>query len=400
MEGALVPQLKKEISAARIRPGDTVAVGVGSRGIDRLAEVVQITCQCLLDAGAQPTVIPAMGSHGGATGEGQEALLVSLGVTRESCSAPIQSTLETARIGTVFNEVPVYFSKDALSLDHTVIINRIKPHTKFKAPIESGLLKMLCVGMGKHDGALSYHNHALTYGFYDLLKTMGEMVLEKSNLRFGIGLVENAYDRIMTAEVVPSDRFMEREPMLLELSKRQFPSLPLTQLDVLVVGKIGKEISGAGMDPNVTGRAFDLKESDFSEMMRAVRVAILRLSEKSDGNALGIGNADFITEKLYQSMDYEKTIMNGLTSNSLHKAYVPIRLPTEEKAIQACFTTLGPIPYEKVRAVLISDTLHVSEFWASSALRHELGAISNASLSEDVSLDFDENGYLQTPHLI
>jgi hypothetical protein len=399
LEATLVPQLAKEIAAANILSGDTVAVGVGSRGIDRISDVVRIVCKCLLDTGAKPVIIPAMGSHGGATAEGQEALLASLGVTGETCSAPVKSAMETIQIGTAFDDASVYYAKDALEMDHSICINRIKPHTKFKAPLESGLVKMLCVGMGKHDGALSYHKYALKYGFFDLLKAMGTLLVNKTNLRFGVGIVENAYDKLMAAEVVPANLFLEKEPLLLKLAKKNFPSLPLKKLDALIIGKIGKEISGAGMDPNVTGRAFDLRESNFSKMMNATRVAILRLSEKSDGNALGVGNADFITEKLYQSMNYEKTIMNGLTSTSLHKAFIPIRLPTEEKAIQACFTTIGPTVPKNVRAVIIADTLHVSEFWASAALRSELEMISNAALSEEIFLNFDESGDLLEPGL-
>jgi hypothetical protein len=372
---------------------------VGSRGIDRLSEVVRIVCRCLLEAGAKPVIIPAMGSHGGATAEGQEALLASMGVTKETCSTPVLSTMKTINVGTAFDDVPIYYADDALRMDHSICINRIKPHTKFKGPLESGLVKMLCVGMGKHDGALSYHKYALKYGFYDLLEAMGAVLVKKSNVRFGIGIVENAFDKIMAAEVVPANLFIKKEPLLLKLAKEHFPSLPLKTLDALIIGQIGKEISGAGMDPNVTGRAFDLKESAFSKMMHATRVAILQLSEKSDGNALGLGNADFITEKLFQSMNYEKTIMNGLTSNSLHKAFIPIRMQTEEKAIQACFTTLGPIPSENIRALIIKDTMHVSEFWASTALRAEIEAIPNAIASNDINLNFDENGNLLKPCL-
>ena len=173
--------------------------------------------------------------------------------------------METIQIGTVFDHVPVFYAKAALELDHAICINRIKLHTKFKAPLESGLLKMLCVGMGKHDGALAYHRYALKYGFFDLLKAMGALIVNQTNIRFGIGIVENSYDKIMAAEVVPAHHFFEKESLLLKLAKDHFPSLPLKQIDALIIGCIGKEISGAGMDPNVTGRAFDFKESDFSQ---------------------------------------------------------------------------------------------------------------------------------------
>jgi hypothetical protein len=223
---------------------------------------------------------------------------------------------------------------------------------------------------------------------------MGRVALKKSNFRFAVGIVENAYDRLAALEVVPADRIMEREPALLSLAKKNLPLLPVSHLDVLVVRQIGKEISGAGMDPNVTGRAYDLAESDFSESMNATRVAILRLSEKSGGNAIGLGNADIITEAVFRGMDYEKTVMNALTSTSLHKAFIPIRMPTEEKAIQACFTTLGPQPPEQVRAIIIDNTLQVTDFLASTALIPELSLNSGARLSEPCALAFDARGRL------
>ena len=346
LEGALIPQLKRALDVSNIRRGQSVAVGVGSRGIDRLPEMVRIVCRVLYQRDAVPVIIPAMGSHGGATARGQIDVLASLGVTEAACGAPVRSSMDTVQIGTAIKEVPVVYSKDALEMDHSIFINRIKPHTKFKAPVESGLLKMLCVGMGKHDGALAYHKWALKYGFYEVQNAMGEVAMANSNFRFAIGIVENAYDKILAAEVVPSKKIFEREPALLARAKENLPMLPVRNLDVLIIGQIGKEISGAGMDPNVTGRAYDLKESNFSQNLTATRMAILRISEKSDGNAIGLGNADFITETVFQKMNYEKTIMNALTSMSLHKAFIPIRMPTEEKAIQACFTTIGPIPPE------------------------------------------------------
>jgi hypothetical protein len=304
--------------------------------------------------------------------------------------------MEAVRIGTALQEVPVYYAKDALDLDHSIFINRVKPHTKFKAPVESGLLKMLCVGMGKHSGALSYHRWGLKHGFYDTQKAMGRVAMANSNFRFAVGIVENAYDRLMAVEVVAADQIMEREPALLSLAKEHLPVLPFHDLDVLVVRRIGKEISGAGMDPNVTGRACDLMESDFSGAMDVTRVAVLGLSEKSDGNAIGLGNADFITNAVFQQMDYEKTVMNALTSTSLHKAFIPVRMPTEEKAVQACFTTLGPKPPDLVRAVIIDDTRRVANFLASTALAPELSQEPRARLTGPRAFKFDDQGRLLT----
>jgi hypothetical protein len=398
VEAALRRTLADVLPGSGIQAGDRVALGVGSRGITGLASMVRIVCDVLKEAGARPIIIPAMGSHGSAMAEGQEKVLRTLNISPETCGADILSTMAVVRAALVFGEVPVFFSKDALAAEHSICINRIKPHTKFKADVESGLLKMLCVGMGKHEGALSYHRWALKYGFAELVKEMGRAVIENTNFRFGIGIVENAWDQPLTVEAVPGNRIPDREPALLELARKHFPRIPLTQADALIIGQIGKDISGAGMDPNVTGRAFDLKETGFSEIFKAGRVGILNLSEKTRGNAIGLGNADFITEKVFNRMDYEATLMNALTSMSLHKAFIPIRLPNDQKVIQACFTTIGPIPPENVQAVIIRDTRHAAEFWATRAVTPLLETIKVEFLEKTI-LSFDKAGNLKTPDL-
>jgi hypothetical protein len=392
--GAVTREMIAALPESGISSGDRVAVCVGSRGIHRLSVMIRAMCEAIKAAGAFPFILPAMGSHGGATAAGQREVLERLGVTEVSCGAPVLSSMDTVQLGTVFGEVPVHFSADALGMSHAVSLNRIKPHTKFKAPLESGLLKMLCVGMGKHRGALAWHHFALKYGFFELLLVMGEAAIERSNYRFGIGVVENARDKTIAIEAVPAFRTRERETALLVLAKANFPRLPIREADVLIIEQIGKEVSGAGMDPNVTGRGYDFRESDFSGNFRATRLAILNLTQHTAGNAIGLGNADFITEKVFAALDYEKTVMNALTSTSVRKAFIPVRLPTEEKAIQACFTTIGPIAPEAVRAVIIKNTKVLSEFWASSALRPDLETLSNVRLSESAPLQFDALGNL------
>jgi hypothetical protein len=391
---ALNRELDTVLPESGIRSGDRVAVGVGSRGIDQLPAMVRAVCLRLRDIGATPAILPAMGSHGGATAAGQAAVLQRLGVTEEACAAPIVSSLEVRQLGTVFGEVPLYFSADALNMDHCLVINRIKPHTKFRGPVESGILKMLCIGMGKHQGALAYHTWAMKYGFWPLLKEMGGALALAGNFRFGLAVVENAYDQPLHLSAVRAGSIVADETRLNAMANAHFPRLPFRQLDVLVVQQIGKEISGAGMDPNVTGRAFDLMESDFSDILSAKRVAVLSLSAKTGGNAIGLGNADIITERVFRELDYEATLMNALTSLSLHKAFIPVRMPDDRKAIQACFTTIGPIRPEEVRAVIIRDTLHLSEFWASPALRGEIERVPEAEIDAAAPLAFDASGNL------
>jgi hypothetical protein len=392
-------ELDRILPESGIRPGQRVAVAVGSRGIDRLAEMVRALCERLRRHGAQPFIVPAMGSHGGATAEGQTAVLQRLGVTEESCAAPVVSDLAVSDLGTVLGEVPLYLGRDFAAADHSICINRVKPHSKFKAVVESGLLKMLCVGMGKHAGAVAFHRWALRHGWCEVLTAMGEALARRSNFRFGLAVVENESDRAVHIEAVPASRLMARETELLTLAKARFPRLPCRQLDVLVVGRIGKEISGAGMDPNVTGRAFDLAESDFSSQMRATRVAILDLSAKTAGNAIGLGNADIITHRVFAKLDYQATLMNALTSLSLHKAFIPVRLPTDRMAIQACWTTLGPVAAHEVRAAIVRDTRQVLDFWASAALVPELSQTEGVSLDSPRPLGFDARGALTDPRL-
>ncbi len=394
---ATVEVVDRALSASPIRSGDSVAVAVGSRGMANLPQMVRNICRRLQQAGAHPFIVPAMGSHGGATAEGQTALLARLGVTEEACGVPLRASMEAVPIATVFDEVPVFLSREILGADHAVCLNRVKPHTKFKGALESGLAKMLCVGMGKHDGALAYHRWALRYGFFPLLREMARAILGASPFRFGLAVVENARDETSAIEAVPAEGLLAREQVLLEKAKAQFPRLPFSELDVLVVETIGKEISGAGMDPNVTGRAFDLKESDFSEALKATRVAVLNLSSRTGGNAIGLGNADIITEKVFQAMDYEATLMNALTSLSLHKAFIPVRLPSDRKALQACFTTLGPVPVEAIRAVIVRDTRHVQEFLATAPLGEALAERSDVEILSQDRLVFSSRGTFQPP---
>ncbi len=391
---ALHKSLDDSFLTSRIKKGETVAIGVGSRGIANIARLVTALCQRFRDMGARPHLIPAMGSHGSATARGQVQVLEKLGITEAVCGAPVVSTMEVVKVGEVVGEVPVYFSRDALLMDHSVCINRIKPHTKFKGAVESGLCKMLCIGMGKHQGALAYHNMALKHGFFPLLKTMAETIISSTNFRFGIALVEDLFEDTMVIESVPAGEVFERESRLLNIARDNFPHLPFKSLDALVIREIGKDISGSGMDPNVTGRAYDLMEDDFSRILRAGRIAILNLSEKTGGNAIGLGNADIITEKVFKGLDYESTVMNALTSISLRKAFIPIRLPNDQKAIQAAFTTLGPLTPDKARAVIIQDTLHTQMFWVSRALLPEVEAMDNAEIMAKKRLAFHRNGDL------
>ena len=377
-----------------INAGDNVAVCVGSRGISGLSVMVKHLCDALKEIGAHLFIIPAMGSHGGATAMGQEKVLESLSVTETVCGAPVISSMDVEKIGEVLDGVPVYFPRDCLKMDHVVCINRIKPHTKFKGPVESGIYKMLGIGMGKHQGAVALHQAALRHGFSPVIKHTGDMVIQMSNFRFALAVVEDHYDDVMDIRAILAKDVFEQEKNLLETAKAHFPTLPFANLDVLVIGQIGKEISGSGMDPNVTGRACDLMEDDFSENLAVTRIVILDLSEKTDGNGIGLGNADIITEQAFRKLDYEKTLINALTSTSLRKAFIPVRLPDDRRAINAAVATSGKNGNHDIRIVLIKDTRNVSEFWASASLLDEIRHVSGAEIMEHVNLSFNSSGEL------
>jgi hypothetical protein len=394
---AVCRELDRVLPASGIGPGHRVAVAVGSRNITDLPRMVRVLCRKLKDLGAIPVIVPAMGSHGGATPPGQTAVLASLGVTETACGAAVCSSMAVSPMGNILDGVPVYYSRDCLAADHAVLINRIKPHTKFKGPVESGLYKMLCIGMGKHQGALSLHRAALRHGFNAVIKEAGDLLLQAANLRFALAVVENTNDRPALIQAVAADRLFEDETLLLEKAKALFPRLPFRHLDALIIEQIGKDISGSGMDPNVTGRAFDLMEDDFSKNLAVTRIGLLDLSENGDGNAIGLGNADFITEKLYRRMDYDKTLTNALTSLSIRKAFIPIRLRDDRCVIQAALQTAGVDDPMALKAVIIKNTRDLSAFWVSRALVDEVSVLPDVRVEGPFTLAFSPSGDLTLP---
>lgn len=394
IETSIHKEITRVFPQSGIEKGDTVAVAVGSRGISQLPRMVKTVCDAIRERGAKPSIVPAMGSHGGAQGAGQVKVLESLGVTEKHCGAPIVSSMDAKPVATIFDDVPVYYSEDILSMDHAVCINRIKPHTKFKGLVESGIYKMLCIGMGKHLGAISMHEAALRHGFFTTIKAAGDALVKTSNLRFALGVVENQYEEPAEICAMGVGDMFDVETKMLERAKKLFPSLPFKQLDALIIGEIGKNISGSGMDPNVTGRAYDLMENDFSGILKATRIALLDLSDQSGGNAIGMGNADFITEKLYRKVDYEKTLINAMTSMSLRKAFIPVRMRHDRMAIQAALKTCGKKDVDDMRVVLIKNTREISTFWVSSALKNEVAELNSFKIMDKVPIEFTEKNDL------
>lgn len=380
--------------AARLPVGGDVAIGVGSRGIADLPSIVRATVGWFQEHGVRPFIVPAMGSHGGAAAEGQASVLAHLGITEASAGCPIRASMETVIVGTLDNGLPVHMDALAAAAAGVFVINRIKPHTAFTGPHESGLVKMLAIGLGKRSGADCCHR--LGFGlFADIMPRMARCLLEKKpSVLGGLAVVENAHDHVRLLEAVLSERLLERDAALLEQARAGMGLLPVDTLDVLLVERMGKDISGSGMDPNVTGRS----PSPYKRGgLKAVRLGVLRLTEGSGGNATGMGNADVTTRRLIGAVDFAATYANAMTSTVLKAASVPLVMPTDEAAVR-CLVRTCNAGSRPVRLAYIRDTLSLNDFWASPALAEELAARPDCEVaSASRVFRFDAEGNLVAP---
>lgn len=365
--------------AATLRPGMRVALAVGSRGIAGLATIVQALIAAVQARGCTVVILPTMGSHGGATPEGQLGVLATYGVTPESMGVPIISTLATTEVGALrydeanaryvadpSGDLPVPVASDALACDVVIPVARIKPHTGFRGEVESGICKMLCVGLGKHAGCSRYHREGY-HRFAALMPAAASVVLATGKIPFALAVVENAAEHTARIEAVPAAMILSREPELLREARSLMARLLLPAIDVLVVERMGKDISGTGMDPNVTGRSESGELPGFTGPTIR-RIVVLSLSEGTHGNACGIGLADLITEHCYQQIDRRITYTNIMTSGSLEAGKFPVALPDEESAIRAALSCMPGIDPEKATVVRIRDTLHLQDIAVSENL--------------------------------
>jgi len=356
----------------RVPSGGTVAVGLGSRGITAIAGMARTTVETLKELGYRPFIVAAMGSHGGATASGQRALLASYGITEESMSVPIKTDMETVALGTNPVGLPIYFDRNAHEADGIVLVNRVKPHSDFCATYESGVLKMLVIGLGKRDGASQVHKLGLR-GMQDVLPAVGKFLLQNTKFALGLAILENAAD--MPAEIVAlePETILDTEPKLLEKARELMARLPFDQIDVLIVGELGKNYSGSGMDPNVIGRRMVETQGDLDRPV-VTRLAVLDVADESHGNVVGIGFADLTTERLVSRMDLDAFRINVLTSCFLERARIPIALPTDreviEKSVETCWR-LNPLDS---RVVIIPSTLELETLWVSEAFEEEVRA--------------------------
>lgn len=377
-------------AAAGIRPGQRIAVGVGSRGIARLPEIVAGLVAELRALGADPFIIPTMGSHGGATAPGQREVLEHLGVTEERVGAPIHAQMETEEIGRAPDGTAVRLDRLALAADSIVFVGRVKPHTAFRGPYESGLAKMIAIGIGKQSGAAACHAQGFSQ-MHRLVPALAEIAIARAPIRFGLAVLENAYDQPFKIQIVPADRILADEPALLLEAKAAMPRIPYPQLDVLVIDQLGKDISGDGADPNITGRYATPDASGGPEVNKQV---VLDLTEATDGNANGIGMSDFITLRAARKMDFGRTYPNALTSTVARPVALPMVLPSDKLALQAAILTCNAVG-RPPRVLRIRNTLRMDEFWVSAALLDEVNADpAEAVIEEPAPVAFDQEGNL------
>jgi hypothetical protein len=383
--------LRKEIV-----PGMRIAVGVGSRGIANLKEIVKATIDLLIAAGAQPFLIPAMGSHGGATPEGQAEVLAEYGITEESVGVPIETGMAVEKIGTALDGQDVVFSVLALNADGVIAINRIKPHTDFRGPLGSGIQKMLTIGFGKQQGAANAHRAAAHIGHETVIREFSKVILQRVPVLCGIAIVEDQHHQTDEIKVIRREVLASEESDLLDRARSLMPRLPLDEIDLLIIDQIGKEISGTGMDTNIIGRDisgyFATLRPDNSVTPRICRIFVRDLTTATNGNGIGIGLADFTTSRAVKALNMRYTYVNAVTSIGLQPAKIPIHFDSDRETIQAALTTLASTKPETLRVVRIVNTLDLERMLVSESC---IGALMDKPgikiIGPAKSMEFDES---------
>lgn len=388
---ALQKELDRTAALAPIQRGQEVAIAVGSRGVAHIDGFTKTVVDAVKQAGGKPFIVPCMGSHGGSTAEGQTEVLHHLGVSEEKMGAPIRSSMEVIKIDQLANGLPVYVDKYASEADAIIVINRVKPHTAFRGPVESGIMKMISIGLGKQKGAEACHQLGFAH-MAEFVPEMANLMINKLPILCGVALVENAYDETCRVEVLPAGEIYDREVELQAEAKERLPKILFPQLDVLVIDYIGKNISGDGMDPNVTGRYPTPYASGGPEVNKMV---VLDLTEQSKGNGNGVGTADFTTQRFVDKMDKPGTYMNGLTSTVCAPTKIPTTLENDLLAIKAAIKTCNILDYNTCRMIRIKDSLHLGEIEISVNLLDEARQNPDIEiLGDPYEWWFDEEGNL------
>jgi hypothetical protein len=381
--------------SGRLKPGARVAVTGGSRGVANIAVILRGVCDALKDRGAQPFIVPAMGSHGGATAEGQLQVLARYGVTPASMGVPILASMDTVEIGRMAWGFPVLVDRHAYEADHIVLVNRVKPHTNFRCHVESGLMKMLVIGLGKHQGALVAHRAAVDVGLDRAIPEVARFSLGKLSILFGLATVENARHQTAVLKAMLPEELEQTEASLLQEAWKLLGRVPFEFLHLLIVDEMGKEISGTGMDPNVLGRIYFFPNEE-PKSPRYIRILVRDLTEKTGGNAVGMGLADFTTRRLANKVNFQYTYTNGLTGLSPMRSKLPIVFESDREAIEGGLKTIGLTEPHDAKVARIKNTLELEHLYASEALLPEIGARAAdlEVLSGPVELCFSPQGDL------
>jgi len=363
--------LKPEITQT-IKAGTSIAIGVGSRGVANIDIAVKSLVSSLKELGAVPFIFPAMGSHGGGTVENQIALLAGYGVTEDKVGAEVRATMETVVPVVLDDGTKVHMDKFAYEADGVILINRVKPHTNFRGAIESGIVKMMTIGMGKINGASELHGSYPMSNFGTALPNAAKHLLKKINFLFGVGLVEDAYDHTAIVEAIPSDQLFDKEANLQSMAKKLMGKICFDQIDVLVIDEIGKEISGGGCDPNITGN----KNEPGFENPNVSKIVLLDLTDKTKGNATGFAAADVITKKLFDKIDFPTTYANVVASSKLEGGKIPIPMKDGDEAVRLALKTLNGIDPINARVVRIKNTLKLAEIYVSESMLNDVNSSS------------------------
>ena len=386
-------QLSRPEISRTVKPGMEIAITAGSRGVANVDVITKAIVDFCKEKGAKPFIVPAMGSHGGATPEGQLEVLAGFNITEETMGCPSRSSMETVLLGYSEYGKPVYQDKNAHEADGIILSCRIKPHNAFRGKYESGVLKMLVVGLGKQKGAESVHSDGMD-NMARNIPANGRVALENSKILFAIPCVENAYDETALIEAIPTDQIFDREPELLKIAASNMPSILVGEADVLVVNEMGKNYSGTGVDPNISGTW----SNDYvSGGLKVKRTCFLDLTDCSHGNANGMGLASVITARMFEKLDLNKIYMNSFTSTVLKSAMMPPVVANDREAIQACIRTANRIDRDHVRMVRIKNTLHIGEIMLSESYYEDVvnGKYPGlTAVSEPAELLFDEEGNL------
>lgn len=386
--------------ARRINRGDRIAVGCGSRGIRHIGLIVKTTVKALQELGAKPFVVAAMGSHGGATPEGQRELLASYQIDPDHLGVPVMTDMDAQQIGTNSWGEPVWWDENALGADGVVTVSRIKPHTDYRGNYESGIVKMTVIGLGKRDGASQHHRWGWK-GLQQMMVESAKVILDKTRFLGGLAILENANEETAELRVVDRDELLDVEPRLLDKSRDLMGRLPFDELDVLIIGEIGKNYSGAGIDPNVVGRLLIEAAPELeTNKPKIVRIAALDLSPESHGNGTGVGIADLTTDRLLSAIDPVPLRMNNLTARFLWRSKLPLGFPTDRECIDAAIDTCWQPIAERLRFAIIPNTLEVAELWVSKALADAARTNSKLEVSrESRPIPFGKTGNVEQEKL-